>query len=218
MTPERLRRLKAALDRRQPDLTVLLENVHKPQNFHAILRTCDAVGVATAHAVTPAGPVRRHSFVAAGSDRWVAVESHATIADALAALRRQGLRVLAAHLAPEARDFRAEDYTGPTAILLGQEKHGVTAEALAGADGFVRIPMAGLVSSLNVSVATALILFEAQRQRAAAGLYDRQRLDPATYEKTLFEWAYPEIADYCRRHGRKYPRLDEDGELLDPIL
>ncbi len=217
MTSERFRRLRAALDRRQPDLTVLLENVHKPQNFHAILRTCDAVGVATAHAVTPAGPVRRHSFVAAGSDRWVAVESHPTIAGGLSALRAAGLHVLAAHLAPEARDFREADYTRPTAILLGQEKHGLSAEALAGADGFVRIPMAGLVSSLNVSVATALILFEAQRQRTAAGLYDRVRLDAASYEQTLFEWAYPELADYCRRHGRPYPRLDPDGELIDPV-
>ncbi len=217
MTPDRFRRLRAALDRRQPDLTVLLENVHKPQNFHAILRTCDAVGIATAHAVTPDGPLRSHSFVAAGSDRWVAVETHLEIGPAFAALRQQGLRVLAAHLAPEANDFRAEDYTRPTAILMGQEKYGVSEEALAAADGFVRIPMAGLVSSLNVSVATALILFEAQRQRAAAGLYDGPRLDPATYDKTLFEWAYPELADYCRRRGRPYPRLDEDGELLDPI-
>lgn len=217
MTPDRFRRLRAALDRRQPDLTVLLENVHKPQNFHAILRTCDAVGIATAHAVTPDGPLRSHSFVAAGSDRWVAVETHLEIGCALASLRRQGLRVLAAHLAPEARDFRAEDYTRPTAILMGQEKFGVSAEALAAADGFVRIPMAGLVSSLNVSVATALILFEAQRQRAVAGLYDGPRLNPATYDKTLFEWAYPELADYCRRRGRPYPRLDEAGELLDPI-
>lgn len=217
MTPERHQRIRAVLDRRQPDLTVLLEKVHKPHNFSAILRTCDAVGVLEAHAVTPSGRVRRHKPTSAGSGKWVKVTAHPTVAGALATLRQRGFQVLAAHLADQAVDFRAPDYTRPTAILLGQEKLGVTDEAVAGADGFIAIPMAGMVASLNVSVAAALILYEAQRQRSRAGLYDLPRLDPETHRRTLFEWAYPELAAYCREIGHPYPRLDEGGRILDPV-
>jgi tRNA (guanosine-2'-O-)-methyltransferase len=217
MTSERLARLRAALDRRQPDLTVLLENVHKPHNFSAILRTCDAVGVFEAHAVTPSGRLTRHHATSGGSGKWVGVKAHATLAEAVATLRREGLLIVAAHLSPEAREFRDVDYVRPTAILLGQERLGVSAEAQAAADCFVRIPMLGLVGSLNVSVAAALILFEAQRQRSCAGLYDRPRLPEETRRRVLFEWAYPELAAYCRDAGLPYPRLDEAGEIVDPV-
>jgi tRNA (guanosine-2'-O-)-methyltransferase len=217
MTPERYRRIRAVLDRRQPDLTVLLEDVHKPHNFSAILRSCDAAGVFETHATSPSGRVRRHHPTSGGSGKWVGVRVHPTVAGALADLRERGLRILAAHPTAAAADFREEDYARPTAILLGQEKTGVSAAAAAGADGFVAIPMVGMVASLNVSVAAALILFEAQRQRAAAGLYDRPRLDEETYRRTLFEWGYPEIAAYCREIGHPYPRLDEEGRLLDPV-
>lgn len=218
MTPERYRRIRSVLNRRQPDLTVLLEEVHKPHNFSAILRTCDAVGVLEAHAVTPSGRgVRRHKPTSAGSGKWVKVTTHDRVTDALATLRERGFHVLAAHLTSQAVDFRAPDYTRPTAILLGQEKLGVTDEAAAGADGFIAIPMAGMVASLNVSVAAALILYEAQRQRSRAGLYDTPRLDLETYRRALFEWAYPELAAYCREIGHPYPRLDDEGRLLDPV-
>lgn len=217
MTPERWVRLHEVLDRRQPDLTVLLENVHKPRNFHAIVRTADAVGVVQAYATTPLGPLRRHSFVAAGSDRWVGIETFATTEEGVAAVRAARFRLVAAHLTDGARDFRELDYTGPTALLLGQEKFGLTPEAEAAADDFVRIPMLGMVSSLNVSVAAGLVLFEAQRQRQAAGLYDQPRLDQATRRRLLFEWAYPELADYFRRRARPYPALSADGELAESV-
>jgi tRNA (guanosine-2'-O-)-methyltransferase len=77
--------------------------------------------------------------------------------------------------------------------------------------------MHGMVASLNVSVATAVILYEAERQRSAAGLYDTSRLDPERYARTLFEWAYPDIATFCRQQKIPYPRLDEEGELIDPL-
>ena len=100
---------------------------------------------------------------------------------------------------------------------MGAELHGVSREGLAAAHGHVLIPMMGMVHSLNVSVATALILFEAVRQREAAGLYQGARLDPDEYRRTLFEWAHPRLARHCRQRRAKYPRLDEDGELLDPV-
>lgn len=215
MNPRRFRRLRRALERRQPDLTVLLENVHKPHNFSAVLRSADAAGVFEAHAVVPGEEIRPSHMCSGGSRRWVRVRSHARLETALEAVA--GFRLLAAHPSRRATDFRRIDYTGPVAILFGQEKDGLTAEALAAAEERVSIPMLGMVASLNVSVAAALMLFEAQRQRAEAGLYDRSRLDPEVFAATLFEWAYPEIADYCRRKSLAYPRLDPAGEILDPI-
>jgi len=216
-TPRRFHRLRDVLGRRQPDLTVLLENVDVPRNLAAILRSCDAVGVLEAHAVWPRGRLKISRPASGGNRRWVPVRKHRTLAGAIAHLRESGLRLLAAHPFPGAVPYREIDLTLPTAILLGNEDTGVTDEALAAVDGRVIIPMSGMGTSLNVSVAAALILFEAQRQRLAAGLYDRPRLDPEIYRTTLFEWAYPRMAALCRRRGVPYPPLGEDGEILGPV-
>lgn len=213
MTPQRYRRLRSVLDRRQPDLTVLLDRVHKPHNLSAVLRTCDAVGVWEAHAVHAGGGLSAHEATSAGSGKWVGLHTHATLDAAFAHLHGAGFRILAAHFSPQAVDFREVDYTGPTAIVLGAEKHGISPEAATRADGHIRIRMQGMVPSLNVSVAAALILFEAQRQRHAAGCYERVCLDPERYARTLFEWAYPELAAHCRAQGIEYPPLGPDGEL-----
>lgn len=211
VTRERYRRAREVLDRRQPDLTVLLDNVHKPHNFSAILRTCDAVGVFEAHAVWPSPRLRPSQGRAAGTDRWVFVRTHPTVEAAVAHLKGSGLQVIAAHPGPGAADFRALDYTRPSAVLLGAELTGVSPEGLALADATVAIPLAGMVPSLNVSVAAAVILYEVQRQREAAGLYGGPRLDPVCYHETLVDWLHPDVADYCRRKGLPYPALDPDG-------
>lgn len=215
MTPERFRRLRSVLLRRQPDLTVLMERVNKPHNFSAILRSCDAVGVLEAHAVHPEGGVAIHHDTAAGATRWVRVHSHPDVASATDRLRARGFQILAAHLSDEAVDFRRADFTRPTAVMMGAELFGVSEQGLEGADGYVTIPMQGFVESLNVSVAAALLLFEAMRQREAAGMYRTSRLDPEVFRRTLFEWAYPRQARILREQGRPYPRLAEDGSRLE---
>jgi tRNA (guanosine-2'-O-)-methyltransferase len=175
------------------------------------------VGVAEAHAVWPGGRLKISRPASGGNRKWVPVRKHRSLPDALALLRGKGLCVLAAHPAAGAVPFRDVDYTQPTAILLGNEDNGVSDEALAAVDGRVIIPMSGMGTSLNVSVAAALILFEAQRQRLAAGFYDQARLDPETWRTTLFEWAYPKLAALCRKRGAAYPPLGEDGEILGPL-
>ncbi len=214
MTPERFAKLKQALARRQPDLTVLADGVHKPHNVSAILRTCDAVGIHRLHAISPDGTIRRHHMMAGGSRRWVEVVTHSSVADAATGLGTNGWQLAAAHAEHGARDYRDVDYTGKIAIILGAELYGPSEQALDQADFCIRIPMHGLVESLNVSVAAAVILFEAERQRREAGLYDRSRLDPKEFESTLFEWAYPDIARRCRARDLPYPPLADDGALL----
>jgi tRNA (guanosine-2'-O-)-methyltransferase len=217
-TPKRFHRVRAVLDRRQPDLTVLMEDVQIPRNLAALLRTCDAVGVLEAHAVwRERGQLKISRPASGGTRKWVPVRRHKDLDGAVAQLMERGFRILAAHPADRAVDYREVDYTLPTAVLLGQEETGVTAQAVEMADALVVIPMMGMGISLNVSVAAALILFEARRQRAAAGLYDHPRLDPDLRDRLLFEWTYPVLARLCRKKKVDYPRLAEDGEILGPL-
>lgn len=218
MTPERFAKLREALRRRQPDLTVLADGVNKSHNISAILRTADAVGIGRIHAISVSGALRRHHMIAGGAKQWVEVVLHPSIEAATATLKRDGWRLLAAQPGASARDFRDVDYTGKVAVMVGAELGGLSEAALAAADELVAIPMHGLGRSLNVSVAAAILLMEAARQRRNAGLYELARLDPAEFERTLFEWAYPEIAALCRARGEPYPSLTLDGYLAHNSL
>lgn len=188
MTLRRRHRILDVLSRRQPDLSLLAEEVHKPHNLSAILRSCDAVGIGEVHAVKPTGGVATYSATSASADKWVDLVVHEGIEEAVAELKGRGMTIYAAHLSAEAVDFRAVDYTRPCAVLVGNEKSGVSEAAAELADGHVIVPMLGMVQSLNVSVAAAVILFEAQRQRREAGMYDSPRLSPARTRETLLRW------------------------------
>lgn len=217
MTPERYEKLKRTLDLRQPDLTLLTEQIHKPRNIAALVRTSDAVGIQELNMVWPWDKHRPYSGTAMGSDRWVDVVRHESMTDAIDNLQNKGYKVYAAHLSDEAVDYREVDYTGPCAILLGNEKKGVSETAADKVDQHVVIPMMGMVESFNVSVAAAIILAEAQRQRAASGAYDQVRLDQKTYKETFFRWAHPQVAKYCHQSDLPYPEVsEEDGEIIDP--
>ncbi|MGY5451350.1 tRNA (guanosine(18)-2'-O)-methyltransferase TrmH [Agarivorans sp. MS3-6] len=215
MTPERHQRIRAMLDARQTDLTVCMENVHKPHNLSAIVRTCDAVGVDHVHAVWENYKDELRRGTATGSQNWVKVHNHEKIEDAVASLRNSGMQILATNLSDSAIDFREVDYTKPTAILMGQEKHGISDTALALADQDIIIPMVGMVQSLNVSVASALILYEAQRQRQNAGMYQPPcKVSPEEQNRILFEGGHPIFAEACKRKGLPIPQIDEHGQII----
>ena len=219
MTPERYAKIRRVLSLRQPTLTVLMDEVNKPHNLSAILRTCDAVGVIQAHAVPPRNAGAQHGSVptygatSGSADKWVGVQTHQGAVGAVQALQAQGFQVLATHLSETSVDFRTPDYTRPTCVLLGAEKWGVSDEAAAAADINIVIPMMGMVQSLNVSVAAATILFEAQRQRLSAGMYARPQLEAAELDRLSFEWAYPELAELYQGRGEAYPALGPEGEV-----
>ncbi|MFC4639064.1 tRNA (guanosine(18)-2'-O)-methyltransferase TrmH [Deinococcus hohokamensis] len=220
MTPERYAKIRRVLSHRQPTLTVLMDEVNKPHNLSAIVRTCDAVGVLEAHAVPPRGGQmasfegQTYEATSGSAHKWVPVRAHADTLDAVRGLQAQGFQVLATHLSQRSVDYRELDYTRPTCVLLGAEKWGVSDEAAAAADHNIIIPMFGMVQSLNVSVAAATILFEAQRQRLAAGMYAAPQLSPEALDRLAFEWAYPDLAPAYRERGEGYPALDEQGQFL----
>lgn len=201
---------------RQTDLTVCLEQVHKPHNVSAIIRTADAVGVHKVHAIWPHDRMKTQVASAAGSNSWVQVKTHHDIAAAVSHLKQQGMQILATNLSDKAVDFRVIDYTRPTCVLLGQEKTGITPQALALADKDIIIPMIGMVQSLNVSVASAIILYEAQRQRQIAGLYDREtsQLDNEEQQRFLFEGGYPVLANVAKRKNLPRPHIDDQGQIV----
>ncbi|GKW12826.1 MULTISPECIES: tRNA (guanosine(18)-2'-O)-methyltransferase TrmH [Pectobacterium] len=216
MTPQRYARIKEMLNGRQPDLTICMEQVHKPHNISAVIRTADAVGVHQVHAIWPTSRMKTLVSSAAGSNSWVEVKTHRTIHDAVGHLKDEGMQVLATNLSEHAVDFREIDYTLPTCILLGQEKTGITAEALKLADRDIIIPMTGMVQSLNVSVASALILYEAQRQRQIAGMYQREDspLNEEEQQRLLFEGGYPVLARVAKRKGLPRPYIDHQGQIV----
>lgn len=215
MNPQRYARICEMLARRQPDLTVCMEQVHKPHNVSAVIRTADAVGVHEVHAIWPSNHMRTMVSAAAGSNSWVQVRTHRSIGDAVSHLKGQDMQILATHLSDKAVDFREIDYTRPTCILMGQEKTGITQEALALADREIIIPMTGMVQSLNVSVASALILYEAQRQRQNAGMYQRENsmLPQEEQQRLLFEGGYPVLARVAKQKGLPYPYVNAQGEV-----
>ncbi len=216
MTPERIARLRAVLDRRQADLTVITDYVHKGRNLSAIIRTADAVGVADVHCVIGDKDYRTFRGTTMGSHSWVEVHRHCQLDKPAEQLKKAGFQIVAAHLSADAVDFREVDYTRPTALLLGAEKVGVSEQGRALADCHITIPMVGMVESFNVSVAAGIILCEAQRQRQQAGFYLQRRIAPARYERLFFEWGHPKVRDFCHRHQLDYPALREDGEIDNP--
>jgi len=217
VTPERCARLDAVLAMRQPDLTVFAENLHKPRNFSALVRSCDAVGVNEMHVLPGEDDHRTHWNTSQGAEKWIAIRTHANVQQACTHLKSKGFNLVAAHLSDQAVDYRDVDYTRPVALVLGTELFGVSDTTLSFVETRIRIPMMGVTQSLNVSVACAVVLYEAQCQRQAAGMYDKCRLDEASLCRQRFEWLHPVLADYCRRHELDYPALDDSGELLEPL-
>lgn len=217
MTPERYYKFREILNRRQPDLSVLTDQVHKQHNLSAVIRTCDAVGIHDIHLTQPGRGVRRHKYHSKGSSQWVEMHSHASIEAGASYLKQQGFKLYAAHFSEHSMPYYEADFTIPSAIILGAEKDGVSPEGAELADQHIIIPMNGMVSSLNVSVAAAIILVEAQRQRQLSGLYDTVRLPAEKYNKTLFRWGYPELARYCDERSLDYPGIDDNGQLLNPV-
>jgi tRNA (guanosine-2'-O-)-methyltransferase len=200
---------------RQPDLTVVMDNVNKAHNLSAIIRSCDGVGVGEIHAVSYRKSIYTEQKAAAGASKWVTMNMYPDIETVYRKLSERGMQILVATNREGCRDFRSVDYTIPTALVVGAEWDGISEEAIKGANHAIMAPMLGMGESLNVSVATAVILFEAQRQRAEKGMYSKPRLDQECFERMLFEFAYPHLSKELREKGAPYPPLDEQGGLFD---
>jgi tRNA (guanosine-2'-O-)-methyltransferase len=179
--------MRQVLARRQPDLHVVVDNIHDPHNAAAILRTCDGFGAATVNLLYGAQePPELTAGVSVKAHKWLELRWFVDPRECLQALHDDGIRLLATHIDDSAVDFREIDWTLPTAVAFGNEHRGCTDELLKLADGTIQIPMVGMAQSFNVSVSAAIVLAEAARQRAAAGMYEPRWAE--WHERQLRKW------------------------------
>ena len=213
--PRRFKRIKDVLNSRIQDLTVLIEGVNKPHNLSAIIRTCDAAGVFQANFICNHSEVKTFNSTAQGSQKWVKLNNHESYLSATNTLKKRGFKLYGTSLNENSIDYRDLDFTKNTCFVLGAEKWGLSKELTAQVDKSIYIPMHGMVQSLNVSVAGAILLFEAIRQRKNKNLipYDGKGLNQEEYKNTLFEWTYPELIDIYKKSNKDYPSLDENGKI-----
>ena len=216
--PRRFERIKNVLDCRMKNLTVLVEDVNKPHNLSAILRTCDAAGVFEANFISKMNEVKTFNSTAQGSQKWVKLNNHENTFTAITELKNKGFKLYGTTLNSESVDYRDFDYSQNTCFVLGAEKWGLSNELISMVDQSIFIPMRGMVQSLNVSVAASILLFEAIRQRKNKGILptNGEGLNIDEYQETLFEWCYPEIATMYKKSAKEYPKLNGQGEI-DPI-
>ncbi len=217
--PRRFERIKNVLNCRMKNLTVLVEAVNKPHNLSAILRTCDAAGVFEANFISEKDKVKTFNSTAQGSQKWVKLNNHETTISAVSELKKKGFKLYGTTLNERSTDYRNFDYTENTCFVLGAEKWGLSDQLISKVDESIFIPMSGMVQSLNVSVAASILLFEAIRQRESKSLLPLkgEGLSAEEYEKTLFEWSYPELASIYRKSGNKYPKINQYGEINEVV-
>ncbi len=192
-TERRMERIDESLLRKQPTLQVMLDNVHSSQNLSAIIRSCDAVGVLDIYYTTKENEsLRIHKTITQGAHRWTHRYriNYDHKVKFLKQKKAHGFQVVVTHLEERAVSFRQIDYTKPTLLVMGNEKDGVSSEIVEMADEVIIIPMQGMVQSLNVSVATALILYEAERQLENAGRYDTPLLSEDKRDEIKAAWVY----------------------------
>jgi tRNA (guanosine-2'-O-)-methyltransferase len=190
MTNERKDRIGSVLSKRQNDLTVVLENVSDPHNISAVMRSCDAVGVQEIYVLNTKIP--RHKKWGAKSSssaaKWLTIHQFENAEACFEALRKSYSTILTTHLSSDAVSLYEADLSARIALVFGNEHSGVSDEVRAMSDGNFIIPQVGMIRSLNISVACAVSLYEAFRQKQRAGHYDRQKLDTETYLSLSNQW------------------------------
>ena len=215
LNEKRIARIDELLSKKQPDLQVMLDNVHSSQNLSAIIRSADAVGVLDIYYTTKENEsLRIHKTITQGAHRWTHRYrmNYDHKASFIKEKKKQGFQVVVTHLEERAVSFRQIDYTKPTLLVMGNEKDGVSSEIVELADEVIIIPMQGMVQSLNVSVATGLILYEAQRQLEDAGSYDTPLLSKEKTEEIKGAWIY---RDTIARKSKGVIPLEFKEEIID---
>ncbi len=190
LTERRLNKITRVINERQHSLRVVIENVHDPHNVSAIFRTCDAVGVPKISLLYNTEEFPKISRISSSSaNKWIEKERFSDTAECFDSLRKEGFKIYSTMLDETAKSIYQTDFTEKIAIVMGNEHRGVSEEAAELSDGLIYIPMHGMIQSLNVSVATAVILYEAQRQRLITGMYEKSELPSEIIEKTIDEWS-----------------------------
>jgi tRNA (guanosine-2'-O-)-methyltransferase len=188
-TKERIKKAKQVLSYRQPDLRIALEEVTNTHNASAVVRTCDAAGIMYVEIISATmEPFPVNRAISTRAEKWLKLNYHSSTSACLKHLKAQGFTIVATHLGQEAVPYTNLDYTDPTVIVFGNESEGISEEALELADHVIKIPLVGMVQSLNLSVAVGIILYEAMKQRQDKGYYSNSRLAADEFQSFLNQW------------------------------
>ncbi|HTN18133.1 MAG TPA: RNA methyltransferase [Chitinophagaceae bacterium] len=195
MRTERKQRIDEVLDKRQPDLVIVMENVQDPHNIGAVMRTADSVGVQDVYTINTLIGIHefRKKRSTGSADRWMNLHQYTSVQECVTALKSRGLKLWATHLGATAKSLYELELTEPVALIFGRERGGLSAELLQHCDGNFIIPQMGMIRSLNVSVACAVSLYEALRQRQQKGMYDGANKLPEARREALY-------ADWTKRY------------------
>jgi tRNA (guanosine-2'-O-)-methyltransferase len=197
MTEERFNKITSVLSHRQNDLTVVLENVFDPHNISAVMRTCDAVGIQEIYILNTKIPLHKKWGKRSSSSalKWLTIHQFDNLSVCMNTIRSQYDFVLTTHLSHDAVSLYELDLTKKTALVFGNEHSGLSDEIRALADGNFMIPQTGMIRSLNISVACAVTLYEAYRQKGKAGHYQKQKLSEQQYENLFNQWKLNQDVD-----------------------
>lgn len=190
MTDERRKKIEAVLSKRQANLTIVLENVFDPHNISAVMRSCDAVGIQEIYVLNTKIP--KHSKWGRRSSssayKWLTIHEFSDVDECVKVLRSKYATILTTHLSSQAVSLYEIDLTQKIALVFGNEHDGVSVEMRAASDGNFIIPQVGMIQSLNISVACAVSLYEAFRQKQLAGHYTKQGLPANDYFLLSKQW------------------------------
>ena len=189
-TEKRIEKIRAVVSKRQPSLKIILENIHDPHNVSAIFRTCDAAGipkVTLLYNTEPFPKIGKKS--SASAFKWIEREKFKSVDECYKQLRSEGYKIYASSISADVKDLYKIDFTGKSAIVMGNEHRGVSKEAEDLADEKFYIPMYGMIQSLNVSVSAAITIYEVLRQRTAIGMYDKSELNKEQIEVLINKWS-----------------------------
>lgn len=194
LTADRKERMLSAIAHRQTDIAVVMENIGDVHNIAAVMRTCDAVGVQDIYVVSTIkkiANIQEKAFRSSRSaNRWVTVHQYENIEDCVSELRKKYQKIYCTHLSSDARNLYDLDFKNESiALVFGNEQKGVSAEMLQRCDGNFIIPQVGMIKSLNISVACAVTLYEAYRQKKQTGHYDSQKMPQENADVLLGQWS-----------------------------
>lgn len=189
-TKERIKKVKKVLSFRQPDLRIVLEEIRNTHNAHAVLRTCEAAGVLNVDIISNENFFPINEAISTRAEKWLNLHFYSSTSECLNKLKELGFKIAVTYLDEEAINYKDIDYTQPIAIVFGNESEGVSKEAVSLADWKIKIPMVGMVKSLNLSVAVGIILYEAFHQRWIKGFYNKRRLNNKEFNKFYKKWLF----------------------------
>lgn len=198
MTNERVEKINKLLDNKQNDITLILEDIEDPHNIAAVMRSCDAIGIMEIYVVntTQKSSQRWGDKSSASANKWLPVHIFQDIESCIAVVRNKYPRIISTYLNTAAHNMYEIDFTLPTAIIFGNEHRGVSQKAMELSDANMVIPQMGIIQSLNISVACAVTLYEAYRQKNNKQHYEVRKINNVEKQFLLEFWEIKNKNDF----------------------